>query len=443
MSLFLSILFYLLVPVLAVYKQYRPLVLLVLLSLICNLFYFNFFGSRIPLHNYVALCVSPFISPYILRQIFVRKVTFLHYLIFDLFSLIILGIFFGIISPWEPGSFVNWNQNPLGRSLVAIFRLFLDISMAIFIHFCVSAGKVHINTILKMALTIAFIQIAIGLIDLFTNYTIRSTLFTEREIPGRYLGLSHEPRSMARNTAFVLILATAGYIAGKDIYNVKIKHLLLLLFGTLFTASVSSMITIGISAFIFFVVKNKRKRINYLFSFSLILLVSFLIISSTDYYQNNILPKIMMVAYGGSDYGVIDGEPIWLTRFEVMDRAAANFFYKNPKHLWFGTGPNLIGIPSSPYRTESALITLGDVIVAVPGTGLLYTLGRNGILGITLLVLLYHFLNKQVNSNQFMSTMLFFTFIFFIFIHPSWFYFNIGIISSKLKLYDNNHHTST
>jgi len=430
MNILLVAILFFLVPALVIGKSYRILVFLTLLSLICNLFYFNFFGTRIPLHAYIALCVTPFILPYLKKLLFSRRRTFLQYLSADFFSLILIGGVFTFVFPWELLNEAAWNQGPLGRSIVALFRLFLDIMMAVFIHFCICTLKVSTSDILKMALGIAFVQIGVGLVDFYANYPIRSLLFVERQIPGRYLGMSHEPRSMARNTAFVLILTFSAFLADKVKFKVGLKHILILLFGVLFTVSVSSMIAVGISAFLFFVLKNKEKRFTYLVSFILVGLISFQVIKTTNFYKNHILPRITMVAIGGLKYGVIKGEPLWITRFEVMDRAAVNFFYRYPKNLWFGAGPNLVGIPSSPYLTQSAKNTFGKVIVAVPGTGLIYTLGRNGILGLMLLALLYLFLLKKTEHDKFRSTILFFSFFFFLFVHPAWFFFNIGLVSS-------------
>ena len=192
MNLLLSLILLLIIPTLVLSKQYKALVFLSLLSLICNLFYFEFFGTRIPLHSFVALCILPFILPYIKKQILNKKLTFLHFLSVDFLLLICLGVYFSFISPWEVFGDLGWNQNPLGRSIVALFRLSLDISMAIFIHYCITNGKVKVNTILKMAIGIALFQIGIGLFDFFTNYPFRTLLFTERQIPGRFLGFSHD-----------------------------------------------------------------------------------------------------------------------------------------------------------------------------------------------------------------------------------------------------------
>jgi hypothetical protein len=94
-------------------------------------------------------------------------------------------------------------------------------------------------------------------------------------------------------------------------------------------------------------------------------------------------------------------EPNLFKKFEVFDRAALNFFYNNPKFMFFGTGPNLISIPASDYIDSYSRLIYGNRIDSVPHTGLVNIFSRSGIVGFVIyLYFLYSILLVKKYSKR-------------------------------------------
>jgi hypothetical protein len=128
---------------------------------------------------------------------------------------------------------------------------------------------------------------------------------------------------------------------------------------------------------------------------------------------------------------VYTDEPDFFSKFEVFDRAALNFVYKNPQFIIIGVGPNLISIPSSPYLTSFAYSIYGVNIDSVPHTFIINLLSRSGLIGLILWLMFFIKVSKMLKKKSLLLTsLLAATFVSNLIVQMSIFYFYIGIILS-------------
>ena len=416
-------------------KYYYGLLILVLLSLLGNMFYFNFFGSRIILFQLITLLSFPVIIIQKKRKLF----SFINGIKYEYLILIFLGILFGFLFPWEYESYTrSWNQLASGRSIVALINILSEILLIYFTYFIFASKKVLMKNFIN-ALSVLIIIISLtSFIDIFFNYPIYSSLFGREAVTisnaGRLLGFSHEPRSLGRlmtlGWLFLLVFKIYGY---RFIYD-KIS-LSLGLVVILFAFSFSTYFILSIGILIVFRRQLLRINLRYLFGIGFLVFIFFQMISYYDDVNAIMLYKLASVTEGridlANDY---HNEPFLFTTFEVFDRAASNFFYNNPIYLLFGTGPNLISIAS-----QATLHS--EPINGIPGNGILALISRSGLVGLFLYCMVYRKIYKvlKIENNKLLMDLFLVTVFTYIFVRSPWLYFIIGFVIAhiQLKLFKN------
>ena len=415
-------------------NNYTGLLGLIVLSLTGNLFYFDFFGSRIIIFQLISLLFIPIL----LSKSGKKMPSLINGIKFEYILLIALGVLYGLLIPWVDYSGIrSWNQQASGRSLVALTRILSELSLVYFTYFIFISKRVNLKKFLNILSTIILITSLVAFFDLFFNYPIFRILFGIDNLPeiiqSRLLGFSHEPRSLGRlltvGWMFLFLYRINGY---KFVFrNVS---LILGFVAIVFSFSFSTYFIFLLGIIIIFK--------NYFFkkTFSLIVIVVMLLIASTFLKKIESFSEGFMLRYTmvleGKEYFSMPGEPLFFTRFEIFDRAALNFFYNNPKHLIFGTGPNLISIPASEYLGKSGAITFEGTINSIPSFGIINLVSRSGLLGLFLylgvFIKIYKTLNKK--DTRLLRDLLTVIFIMYLFVKTPWLYFTIGFIISQREL---------
>ena len=115
MNFITSLLFIAIIFIFLLKKYYNGLLILILLSLLGNMLYFNFFGSRIIIFQLIALLIFPVI----VMQKKAKIYSIINGIKYEYIVLIFLAIIFGFLFPWEHASETrSWNQLASGRSLL-------------------------------------------------------------------------------------------------------------------------------------------------------------------------------------------------------------------------------------------------------------------------------------------------------------------------------------
>ena len=145
MNFIISLIFVITIIFFMLKKYYYGLLILVLLSLLGNMFYFNFFGSRIILFQLITLLYFPFLISQKKGKIF----SIINGIKFEYIILIFTGILFGFLFPWEYESYSrNWNQLASGRSIVALINILAEILLIYFTYFLFVSKKVLMKDLL-------------------------------------------------------------------------------------------------------------------------------------------------------------------------------------------------------------------------------------------------------------------------------------------------------
>ena len=423
--LFISIIFIFLLK-----KYYNGLLILILLSLLGNMLYFNFFGSRIIIFQLIALLFFPVI----VMQKKAKIYSIINGIKYEYIVLIFLAIIFGFLFPWEHASETrSWNQLASGRSLVALNSILAEILLIYLTCFLFLSRKVSIKNFINSLSILIIIISLISFVDIIFNYPIYSSLFGRDAVTfsntGRLLGLSHEPRSLGRlitlGWLFLLIFRVNGY---KFIYYKISLSLGLALILLIFSFSTYFIFFLGI----LIVLRKKLLRFNLksIFGLGLIIFIFFQIISFNEEISVIMLYKLASVTEGRIDLNnYYPNEPFLFSTFEVFDRAALNFFYNNPNYLFFGTGPNLISIASQASSVEGP-------INGIPGYGLISLISRSGIVGLFLYITVFRKLFKllKIHKDRLLMDLFLVSVFTFIFVRSPWLYFIIGFVIAHLQL---------
>lgn len=367
-----------------------------ILSLLSSDFALDIFGSKLPFYYVIGV--------WWLVSIKGNLVKLLHPILIEYILLLLSGVYFVWFSPWSDPyeMYKPWNQQLDGRFITAMFKLTFEIAFLYGSYKYLERYKISLKQIFSLVVNISTVIVLIAMIDCFiANYSIRNLVFDpissdNLRLFGRLLGFSHEPKALARSLIFPLvILICYDY---KEVAMRRVKFLMILI-AFLLTLSVSGFLTF-FAGFLTLLLFSRNKR-KWNFEKQIVMLVSLAIIITlssllTLDLLGGVRYKLNYVLGGGVNSTIYNGEPLLFTRFEVFDRATLNFFYQNPVHLFFGTGPNLIGIPASPYVAASARQVLGDYLVGGPTMGLLTILARSGLLGV---ILFFSFFYNAIKSK--------------------------------------------
>ena len=430
MNFIISLIFGATIIVFILKKYYKGLLILILLSLLGNMLYFNFFGSRIIVYQLITLLFFPVIIMQKKGKLF----SIINGIKYEYLILIFLGILFGFLFPWEHESNTrSWNQLASGRSIVALINILSEILLIYFTYFIFVSKKVLMKNFINALSILIIIVSLISFIDILFNYPIYSSLFGRDAITisnaGRLLGLSHEPRSLGRlitlGWLFLLVFKINGYRFSYDKISLPLGLAVILL---AFSFSTYFILFLGI----LIVLRKKLLRINlkYIFSIGFLIFILFQVISYNDEVISTMLYKFASVTEGRIDFNnYYPEEPFLFSTFEVFDRAASNFFYNNPNYLFFGTGPNLISLASEAR-------TIDGPINGVPGYGLISLISRSGLVGLFLYFMvckkIYNLL--KIENNQLLTDLFLVSFFTYIFVRNPWLYFIIGFVIAQMQL---------
>ena len=407
------------------------------MSLAGNMFFFDFFGSRILLFQLLTLLAIPFY--YSTNFKFLNKL--IYGIRFEYFILVVLGIIFGFVMPWEDDSLIlSWNQLAQGRTIVALTRILIEILLIYYVYSIFKNGKIKLSFFLTVVNSIIIFSSFFAFVDFVFNHSIYKFLFSEYNtiLDSRFIGFSHEPRSFGRLLIFPWVLLLIFKINN---VSVRYQNPALIVGFIVIIASLSfstyillilALIVLGYQRLYF------SKFSNILLSFifvSFFLFISFNIINKLDYFNEGLISRYSMITKGKSDFQM-KNEPLIFTSFEVFDRAALNFFYNNLNYIYFGTGPNLISIPASKYLDRSAMLTFEDTLVGIPSIGLFNHVSRAGLFGLLLYVFAFRRINKFIKiTNDKKNKELFIVSVFlYLLISNPWIYFVIGFVIAQTQL---------
>lgn len=360
--------------------------------------------------------------------------------------LFFVTFYFSVISPWQnPYDYQRvWSQRALGRAIVSFTRLILELNLIILLIYWINNKKISSITLVRMISFSLIITVLIAIVDFILAKQLSSLLFPSnfRFIEGRVTGFNGEPRGFGRICSFsVMFLVSA---ANSFKYKIKTVAIISGAVGIVLSLSASTIIITMVWLFIFLLTHRKFK---YILTTLFILTVSTVVFLKTPFFGEQTKYKILLVLTGenelsNSSESIYVGEPEIFKRFEVFDRAALNFIYKNPEYSIFGVGLNLISIPSSDYLNAYHSSIYGDRIDSVPHTMLVNIISSGGILALIILLVLYisvrkHLIYKQLREFHLLN------FITNFLVYTSFFYLFIGLtlgLNNKLII-DNDEKT--
>lgn len=434
-----AICFFLFIVVFVLTKNYKCQLVLIILSLIGNMFYFELIGSRVLLYQMTALMAIP----HYISGNFSSLNKLIRGIKLEYFVLIILGLLFGFIFPWEDNSSMrSWSQLAGGRAFVALVRIIIELLLVYYIYHIFKTGKVSQLFLLKLIAIILIFLSLFAMIDLVLNHQIWKLIFSKSAynsiLDNRFLGWSHEPRSFGRLILipwFILLIYRQN---GFYIRNSKLALLLgfiSIISSLSFSTYIIFFIGIIILALSRFSLKKVQNGLTTLIIGGFFIFSAYKIVSKTDYFQSGLVYRFIMLTEGRIDFQM-RGEPFIFTSFEVFDRAALNFFYNNINYIYFGTGPNLISIPSSKYLDKSASITFNDTLVGIPGVGIINHISRSGVIGLLLYLLSFVKVNRYIkkSDNKVLKEVFAVITVTYLIVGNPWIYFAIGYVVAQSEL---------
>lgn len=429
MNIYFSFIFGIIILLLVLSKNWNKLVLLALFSLNGSLFYFNFFGTRILFIHIISFLTLVY-TCVIFRK---RIILLLSGIYVEFIILFFLAFYYSLINPWQTPSNV-WSEKPIGRSIVALSRFFMEISTVFFFCFTIWKNKVSVNTILNMLSAIVILNSLIAFLDWQSGkYFISKFFFDWNDIgwdlvSTRILGFSNEPRIFGRLMVFSWFILFYFNSAGFKIKYIKISLFIGFLL-LIITLSFSSYILFSILFLTSILINLKFNIKNILIIFSLIVL-TFIVINLPEFDAlSDIYYKVEMIS-SGRIIQQMEGEPLFFTRFELFDRVALNHLYNNPINFITGTGPNLISIPASKYMDKSGQLNFGETINMIPGVGIINLISRSGLIGLSLFSISFFKLANKLKETSYSKLvgLNIINFLGFLIVSTPAFYFINGIL---------------
>ena len=429
MNIFFSFLSLFLIFLFLILKKWNLLLIITILSLNGSLFYFNFFGTRILFLQIISFSTLIFTKIVLKKKnILIFRGMYLEYLL-----LIILAIYYSLINPWITPSLI-WSEQPLGRSIVALSRFLMEISVMFFFCYIIWKKKTDINKVLDLLSIIVILNCIVAIIDwLSKKYFISKFFFDWSDIgwdliSTRILGFSNEPRIFGRLMVFSWFVLYYFKQAGYKIKYIKVS-LFIGCFLLLITLSFSSYILFIILFLVTILIKLKFNKKN-IFIITTLIFLTIVVINLPEFDAlSDIYYKVEMISTGRS-MQQMEGEPLFFTRFELFDRVALNHLYNNPINFFTGTGPNLISIPASKYMDKSGQLQFGETINMIPGVGIINLISRSGLIGLFLFSLSFFKLTnklKETNNNKLVGLNII-NFLGFLIVSTPAFYFINGIL---------------
>lgn len=433
MSIILSILLIALCLYSYTYNKYNMLFFLIVLSLFGDIFEFQI-GVALKLHHFIVLLSLPKLLVYYIHSIHLKK--YLKYLVVEFALIFILGVIFGFIVPFDDpyAASRTFTQTSAMRAIISSVRMLLELSTIILVIYWINTKKINLDLIIKTISIVLIINVTVAVIDFYSGFIIKNFInYDGRNLQGRFLGLSGEPRGFGRYCSFSLIFLL--FFRPTHFAILRKVALYLSIIGVILSFSASSILItiVGLSIYLY-----SQREFKLVFISIVLMIIAFGFLKTNEFFQTDTFTKINMVIGSNENNKkekVSLDEPDIFSSFEVFDRAALNFFYHHPGYLLFGTGPNLISIPASPYLTQEAAAIYEYGINSVPHSMFVNILSRSGIIGIVLNILFFIVVFKKINvkrNKYFFSAI----FIMSLLVGTSIFYFYIGLTIAPIIRYD-------
>lgn len=392
-------------------------------------FAFDFIGN-VKVFHLVSFLYLPITLRFLTSSKYHYNLKSLKPILWLVILLFFVTFYYSVISPWQsPLDYQRaWSQRALGRAIVSFIRLILELNLIILLIYWINNKKISSTTLVKMFSLSLIITVLIAIVDFILAKQLSSLFFPSslRFIEGRFIGFNGEPRGFGRICSFsVMFLVSAS-----NSFKYKIKTLAIIsgAVGIILSLSASTIIITMVWLFAFLLTHRKFK---YILITLFILTVSTVVFLKTPFFGEQTKYKILLVITGenelsDSSESIYIGEPEIFKRFEVFDRAALNFIYKNPEYSIFGVGLNLISIPGSDYLNAYHSSIYGDRIDSVPHTMLVNIISSGGILALIILFALYFSVRKNLHYKSLREFNLL-NFITSFLVYTSFFYLFIGL----------------
>ena len=415
--------------------NHRLNVFISILSVVCDTLYINIGGLNFLLIYFVGYLNLPLIlNSGILKNGSVNSI--IKYIRNEYIYLILLGIIFGFIFPWQDTSGTRmWNQTAQGRALVSLLRIFSEFIVLLYFAYVIINKRVSIRYIVYAFAIASAISFWVGFMDYLMGYPIKSHLFNLTHFEAkRFLGLNGEPKALGRAGA----LSYAFILIYKLTFTDKSKFLTFALLTNVFAVILSS----SASSYILFILLNLAvffnfsvRNIGFSLALAIVLFFTYNTFYEKGYLHEDTNQKVQKALFAIDDEWVVN-EPEVFKRFDIWDRLALIYLWKHPAYFITGVGPNLISIPMSEYiPRQSVFYTLGRVD-SVPNVMLINILSRSGLIGLILismgLISIYNYSRK--NLPEFFMRMLVIAVVFSMVYFNIVFYLTIGIITGYIYL---------
>lgn len=366
-------------------KNHVGIVAIILFSLMNDLIVFSF-GFSLPIHYLISLIYTPILVFYF-RKINYNLFKYIFPIYIEFYYLIVLAIVFGFFFPWEDSQDLlrSWSQKSSGRAVVQTLRLFAEINLILLIIYFLKSKRIDFNKIINLIVVTFLITFLITVTDFYFNNQLKTIFFSDaRLVEARFSGFNGEPRAFGRicGLTFIVLFAVKNYIKNKKAYKLVIVCSFV---GVLLSLSASSILMTLLGMMVYIIFSGKMKIVIVSIP---IFFISYHFLMQNELFKKETLYKIETTLNEEDNFSqkekVNSYEPDFFSQFEIFDRAALNFFYFNREYILFGTGPNLISIPSSKYLTETNANEYENRIDSVPHSFLINLLARSGLIGVLL-----------------------------------------------------------
>lgn len=304
--------------------------------------------------------------------------------------LVLTGVFFGFLFPWEADCLIReFNQLPEGRTIIWLIRTLADVSLSVFIAQQVikSKGSEQILKYFVIGTSIAalggifeFVS-RVDLVEVITGLGYNNDGFRVR-------GLCFEPRDLGLLTLYGLLFSVLLY--SYESTKSKLLAIILNLTGFLISGSTSAYVAFIFGALALGLYHNRACALLIKMSLVVICIIACLFV----YFESQLLDFFICSIDERLSGRRFDEAQNFLElivfKMEIFDGPAILFLWDNPIYLLTGTGPGLIGIPATPYMPKSAAYAWLEFtgINNPPTMGLLLNVANMGVIGLLLLIYL-------------------------------------------------------
>jgi len=354
------------------------------------------------------------------------------FLKYELVLLLLTGILFAFVFPWESQfkAALPFSQTVEIKAIVGFVRILSDIMIVLCVPFIFSKIRGVQQKISKFLFLFLLVQLIVTVIDFSFGYPIRNLIFEAPNIPGRFLGFNHEPRSFGRNSLYALIVLLFNYESKNKLDSYANKAIILAIINIIISFSLSTYI-----AFLLVFGLTSISNFKNIIVSGTVIIILFAFISKIEYVQQSTFSKFQrIIVQGENSLNKYDGPKIF-SHFEMPNAAYLYFIWNDPKHLFLGTGPNLINIAYEKYAIEEWKIDNDYYVSVAPTIGLFRLLARGGILGLLILFIYLNQLNSVISKSSILKTeklnrrkLLIRSAILFLIIYNQWFYFILGFL---------------